>query len=67
MFVATIRYKGRVNYVGKNIRRVLVHIPKDFLEEFDREIAGLYASRNEAIRAGMIMVIEAEKRRCPEK
>ena len=30
-------------------------------------IAGLYASRNEAIRAGMIMVIEAEKRRCPEK
>ena len=67
LFVATIRYKGRVNYVGKSIRRVLVHIPKDFLEEFDREIAGLYASRNEAIRAGMIMVIEAEKRRCPEK
>jgi metal-responsive CopG/Arc/MetJ family transcriptional regulator len=53
--------------VGKNIKRVLVHIPKDFLEEFDREIAGLYASRNEAIRAGMIMVIEAEKRRFPEK
>ena len=53
--------------MGKNIRRVLVHIPKDFLEEFDKEIAGLYASRNEAIRAGMIMVIEAEKRRCPEK
>ena len=53
--------------MGKNIKRVLVHIPKDFLDEFDKEIAGLYASRNEAIRAGMIMVIEAEKRRCPEK
>ena len=65
LFIAAIRNKGRVKYVRKNIRRVLVHIPKDFLEEFDREIAGLYASRNEAIRAGMIMVIEAEKRRCP--
>jgi metal-responsive CopG/Arc/MetJ family transcriptional regulator len=53
--------------MGKNIKRVLVHIPKDFLDEFDKEIAGLYASRNEAIRAGMIMVIEAEKKRCPEK
>ena len=67
LFVATIRSEGRVKWVGKNIRRVLVHIPKDFLEEFDREIAGLYASRNEAIRAGMIMVIEAEKRRCSGK
>jgi metal-responsive CopG/Arc/MetJ family transcriptional regulator len=53
--------------MGKNIRRVLVHIPKDFLEEFDREIMGLYASRNEAIRAGMIMVVESVKRRCSEK
>ena len=67
LFVATIRTEGRVKYVGKNIRRVLVHIPKDFLAEFDKEIAGLYASRNEAIRAGMIMVIEAEKRRCLKK
>ena len=66
-FVATVRNEGRMKQVGKNIKRVLVHIPKDFLEEFDKEIAGLYASRNEAIRAGMIMVIEAEKRRCPEK
>jgi len=33
----------------------------------DREISGLYASRNEAIRAGMIMLIEAERRRCLEK
>jgi len=67
LFVATIRNEGRIKQMGKSIRRVLVHIPKDFLEEFDKEIAGLYASRNEAIRAGMIMVIEAEKRRCPEK
>ena len=66
LFVALIRNKGS-EAMGKNIKRVLVHIPKDFLEEFDKEIAGLYASRNEAIRAGMIMVIEAEKRRCPEK
>ena len=67
LFVATIRSEGRVKWVGKNIRRVLVHIPKDFLEEFDREIAGLYASRNEAIRAGIIMMIKTEKKRCPEK
>ena len=53
--------------MGRQIKRVLVYIPKDFLEEFDREITGLYASRNEAIRAGMIMVMEATKRRCSEK
>jgi len=51
----------------KSIKRVLVHIPSHFLDEFDREISGLYASRNEAIRAGMIMLIEAERRRCLEK
>ena len=51
----------------KSIKRVLVHIPSHFLEEFDREISRIYASRNEAIRAGMILVIEAEKRRCLEK
>jgi hypothetical protein len=27
----------------------------------------MYASRNEAIRAGMILVVEAETRRCQEK
>jgi len=48
----------------KSIKRVLVHIPSHFLEEFDREISGIYASRNEAIRAGMIMVVDAEKKRC---
>lgn len=53
--------------MGRKIKRILVHVPKDFLEEFDREITGLYASRNEAIRAGMIMVVEATKRRCSEK
>ena len=42
----------------KLIKRVLVRVPKEFLEEFDREINGFYASRNEAIRAGMSMVIE---------
>jgi metal-responsive CopG/Arc/MetJ family transcriptional regulator len=39
-----------------------IHIPSNFLEEFDEEISGLYASRNEAIRAGMIMVVEAVKK-----
>lgn len=48
---------------GKRIKRILVHIPSNFLSEFDREIQGLYASRNEAIRAGMILVIEAEQKR----
>ena len=48
---------------GRRLKRILVHVPKEFLEEFDRETLGLYASRNEAIRAGMIMVLEALKRR----
>ena len=52
---------------GKSIKRILVHIPKDFLEDFDSEISGLYASRNEAIRAGMIMVLEAMMKRNVEK
>ena len=46
-----------------DLRRILVRVPEKFLREFDRETRGLYASRNEAIRAGMIMVLEALKRR----
>ena len=57
----------RLEKTVRNIRRVLVHIPKDFLAEFNREITGLYASRTEAIRAGMIMVLEAVKKRSIEK
>ncbi|MCL2476980.1 hypothetical protein [Candidatus Bathycorpusculum sp.] len=52
---------------GKRIKRILLHVPSNFLEEFDREIAGLYASRNEAIRAGMTLVLKAEKRRQNQK
>jgi len=38
---------------------------KKFLKEFDKETRELYASRNEAIRAGMILVLEAlRKPRC---
>lgn len=47
----------------RNLRRILIHVPKRFLERFDREIEGIYASRNEAIRAGMIMVLDAIKER----
>ncbi|MCL2359393.1 MAG: ribbon-helix-helix domain-containing protein [Candidatus Bathyarchaeota archaeon] len=39
-----------------------MHIPSSFLDEFDREISGHYASRNEAIRRGMSLVIETKKR-----
>jgi len=49
--------------MGSRLRRILIHIPKGFLEEFDKETRGLYASRNEAIRAGMIMVLETLKKR----
>jgi metal-responsive CopG/Arc/MetJ family transcriptional regulator len=44
------------------LKRILVHVPEKFLERFDREIEGVYASRNKAIRAGMIMVLENVKR-----
>jgi len=52
----------------KRIKKILVHVPADFLEDFDQEISGLYASRNEAIRAGMNLVLDAgEKRRQMQK
>lgn len=47
----------------KKLRRILVHFPKEFLEEFDGETMGVYDSRNEAIRVGMILVLEAAKKR----
>ena len=49
--------------MAKKLRRILVHVPRDFLEEFDEETSALYASRNEAIRAGMILVLEALRKR----
>jgi Arc/MetJ-type ribon-helix-helix transcriptional regulator len=45
----------------KKTTRIRVHVPSNFLDEFDKEISGLYASRNEAIRAGMVLVLESEK------
>ena len=44
--------------MGGNLKRFLVHVPEKFLREFDRETRGLYASRNEAVRAGMILMLE---------
>lgn len=51
--------------MGRNLKRILLHVPEKFLKEFDKETRELYASRNEAIRAGMILVLEAlRKPRC---
>lgn len=47
----------------RKLKRILVHIPKEFLKDFDKETTGIYASRNEAIRAGMILILEATKKR----
>jgi len=47
----------------KHTKRILVHIPSNLLKEFDKEITGIYASRNEAIRTGMTLVMNAEKKR----
>jgi len=44
-----------------NTKRILVHIPSNFLDQFDKEINGIYTSRSEAIRAGMAIIIENEK------
>ena len=41
----------------------MVQIPEKFMREFDKEIQGLYASRNEAIRAGMLLVLEYLRQR----
>lgn len=48
---------------GTKLKRILIHVPEKFLESFDSEIEGIYASRNEAIRAGMIMILEAVKKK----
>lgn len=53
----------RLLEVARKLKRILVHIPREFLQEFDRETAGLYASRNEAIRAGMIIILESVRNR----
>ena len=45
--------------MGKRLKRIIVQVPERFLERFDREIEGFYASRNEAVRAGMIMLLES--------
>jgi metal-responsive CopG/Arc/MetJ family transcriptional regulator len=44
--------------MGGNLKRFLVLVPGKFLREFDGETRGLYASRNEAIRTGMILMLE---------
>ncbi|MFQ6076944.1 MAG: hypothetical protein ACE5Z5_12590 [Candidatus Bathyarchaeia archaeon] len=58
-----MRWVWRLAELKRRLKRVLVRVPRDFLEEFDRETRGLYASRNEAIRAGMILVLENVKKR----
>jgi len=51
----------------RKLKRVLVQVPERFLKVFDRETERLYASRNEAIRAGMMLVLEELKRRLAEE
>jgi len=53
----------RLVKTGRKPKRILIHVHKEFLEEFDKETLGLYASRNEAIRAGMIMVLETLRKK----
>ena len=57
------RLQPKLINTSSRLRKILIHIPKEFLEEFDKEILGLYASRNEAIRAGMILVLDTLKKR----
>jgi len=53
----------RLVKTGRKPKRILIHVHKEFLEEFDKETRGKYASRNEAIRAGMTIVLETLKKR----
>lgn len=49
------------------LEKVYVEVPADLLEEFDRETSGFYISRNEAIRAGIRMIIDPEIRTALQK
>jgi len=44
--------------MSRKLRKITVTVPDKFLKEFDKKTDGLYASRNEAIRAGMILLLE---------
>jgi len=58
-----MRGRLRLDEMGGSLKRIMVQIPEKFLREFDKEIQGLYASRNEAIRAGMLLVLDYLKQR----
>jgi len=45
----------------KKFKQVLVHVPESFLEEFDKKTTKTYMSRNEAIRTGMLLLLEKQK------
>ena len=49
--------------MGAKLKKIMVPIPDKFLQEFDNETRGLYASRNEAIRAGMMLILETHRQR----
>ena len=44
----------------KKLKRVVLLVPESFLDLFDRKTKGIYASRNEAIRAGMKLIMDAD-------
>ncbi|MFH2110977.1 MAG: ribbon-helix-helix domain-containing protein [Candidatus Bathyarchaeota archaeon] len=48
--------------MGTKLKNIMVQIPERFLQEFDSETKGLYASRNEAIRAGMMLILETHRK-----
>ena len=49
--------------MSRRLRKVTVPIPEQFLHEFDQKTKGFYASRNEAIRAGMILLLETHRKK----
>lgn len=53
--------------MDEKVRRVHIWVPAKLLEDYDKAMKGLYTTRSEAIRAGMIKMIEEKRKYYPDK
>ena len=42
----------------RRLTGIMVYVPRVFLERFDESIVGLYPSRSEAVRRGMVLILK---------
>jgi len=53
--------------MDEKIKRVRIRVPVRLLKEYDKAIEDLYSTRSEAIRAGMLKMIEEKRKYYPDK